>query len=93
MENVTQAIKDSCNIFFYDAGRRTTIKVLQEYAQKFGLGEYTGIEIPESKGRMAGPETNAAFNLPWYDGDTMPPSARGTAPSPPSSWPTTWPPW
>ena len=71
METVTQAIKDSCNIFFYDAGRRTTIKTLQEYARKFGLGEYTGIEIPEAKGRMAGPETNAAFDLPWYDGDTM----------------------
>ncbi len=71
METVTQAIKDSCNIFFYDAGRRTTIKTLQEYARKFGLGEYTGIEIPEVKGRMAGPETNAAFDLPWYDGDTM----------------------
>ena len=71
MENVTQAIKDSCNIFFYDVGRRTGIKTLREYAQKFGLGEYTGIEIPEYKGWVAGPETNAAFNLPWYEGDTM----------------------
>ena len=71
VENITNAIKDSCNIFFYDVGRRTGIKTLQEYAQKFGLGEYTGIEIPEYKGWVAGPETNAHFNLPWYDGDTM----------------------
>lgn len=70
-ENVTQAIKDSCNIFFYDVGRRTGIATIRAYAQKFGLGEYTGIEIPEEKGRVAGPETNAAFDLPWYDGDTM----------------------
>lgn len=70
-ENVTQAIKDSCNIFFYDVGRRTTIAVLREYAQKFGLGQYTGIELVEEQGRVAGPETNAAFDLPWYDGDTM----------------------
>lgn len=70
-ENVTQAIKDSCNIFFYDVGRRTGIETLQEYAQKFGLGEYTGIEISEYKGWVAGPEANAAFNLPWYGGDIM----------------------
>ncbi len=70
-ENVTKAITDSCNLFFYDVGRRTTIATLQEYASKFGLGEYTGIEIPEEKGRVAGPETNAAFDQPWYDGDTM----------------------
>lgn len=70
-ENVTQAIKDSCNIFFYDVGRRTTIETLQEYARKFGLGEYTGIEISEYKGWVAGPEANAHFNLPWYGGDVM----------------------
>ena len=70
-ENVTQAIKDSCNIFFYDVGRRTGIKTLQAYAQQFGLGEYTGVELVEEKGRVAGPETNASFDLPWYDGDTM----------------------
>ncbi len=70
-ENVTQAIKDSCNIFFYDVGRRTTIETLQEYARKFGLGEYTGIEISEYKGWVAGPEANAHFNLPWYGGDIM----------------------
>lgn len=70
-ENVTQAIKDSCNIFFYDVGRRTGIDTLQEYAQKFGLGEYTGIEISEYKGWVAGPEANAHFNLPWYGGDIM----------------------
>ena len=71
LENVSRAITDSCDIFYYDVGRRTTIAKITEYAQKFGLGEYTGIEIPEVKGRMAGPETNAAFDLPWYDGDTM----------------------
>ena len=42
-ENVSEAIRDSCNIFFYDVGRRLGISLLDEYAQKFGLGEYTGI--------------------------------------------------
>ena len=71
MENVTQAIKDSCNIFFYDVGRRTGIATLREYAQKFGLGEYTGIEITEYKGHVAGPETSASYDRQWFEGETM----------------------
>ncbi|MDE6260888.1 MAG: penicillin-binding protein [Oscillospiraceae bacterium] len=71
LETVTDAIKDSCNIFFYDVGRRTTIAVLREYAQKFGLGEYTGIEIPEYKGWVSGPETSKHFGQDWYEGLTM----------------------
>ena len=70
-ENVTQAITDSCNIFFFDVGRRTTIARLNEYAKKFGLGEYTGIELVEEKGRRAGPETSQYFGEQWYDGDTL----------------------
>ena len=70
-DNVTKAITDSCNVFFYDVGRRTTIKVLQEYAAKFGLGEYTGIEIAEYKGTMAGPETSARVGQSWVEGATM----------------------
>ena len=70
-ENVTQAITDSCNIFFFDVGRRTTIAKLNEYARKFGLGEYTGIELVEEKGWRAGPETSVHFEQQWYDGDTL----------------------
>ena len=70
-ENVTQAITDSCNIFFFDVGRRTTIAKLNEYARKFGLGEYTGIELAEEKGWRAGPETSGHFEQQWYDGDTL----------------------
>ena len=71
LDDVTRAITDSCNIFFYEAGLRTGIANLRKYAQKFGLGEYTGIEISEYKGWVAGPETSAHFNQQWYDGSTM----------------------
>ena len=70
-DNVTKAITDSCNIFFYDVGRRTGIANLQKYAEKFGLGQYTGIEIAENKGVMAGPETSERLGQTWYDGNTM----------------------
>ena len=70
-DNVTQAIKDSCNCFFYDVGRRTTIANIDKYAQKFGLGEYTGIELAEEKGLRASPETSRLLDEQWYDGDTL----------------------
>ncbi len=56
-QNVTQAIKNSCNVFFFDVGRQVTIQGLQEYAAYFGLGQPTGIELPEYTGTMAGPTT------------------------------------
>ncbi len=70
-ENVTQAITDSCNIFFYDVGRRLGISKLVEYATNFGLGQYTGIEISESKGKVASPETSAQAGSVWYGGEVM----------------------
>ena len=73
-ETVSEAIKDSCNIFFYDVGRRTGIDAIVEYATKFGLGRKTGIEIGEYKGTVAGPETSAANGQQWYGGDTLPAS-------------------
>ena len=41
--NVSQAIVDSCNYFYYEVGRLTGIKKLDEYATAFGLGQSTGI--------------------------------------------------
>lgn len=70
-ETVSKAITDSCNIFFYDVGRRLGISAIEEYAAKFGLGQKTGIEIGEYQGRVAGPETSAALGEQWYGGDVL----------------------
>lgn len=70
-ETVAEAITDSCNIFFYDVGRRLGITKLGEYAAKFGLGQYTGIEIAEYRGTVAGPETSASLGVQWYGGNTL----------------------
>lgn len=70
-ENVTEAITDSCNIFFYDVGRRVGITALVDYAKQFGLGQYTGIEIAEQQGRIAGPDTSAALGEDWFGGMTL----------------------
>lgn len=70
--NVSQAITDSCNIFFYDVGRRLGIDKLNEYAHMFGLGKSTGIELKENVGVVAGREyTETVLRQPWYDGSTL----------------------
>lgn len=70
--NVSQAITESCNVFFYDVGRRLGIDKLNEYARMFGLGEATGIELTEKTGVVAGREyTENVLHEPWYDGATL----------------------
>ena len=50
--DVVTAIKWSCNIFFYDVGRRLTSDVYDAYAYKLGLGQRTGVEVGEAVGRL-----------------------------------------
>ena len=50
--DVITAIKWSCNIFFYDVGRRLTSDVYDAYAYKLGLGQRTGVEVGEALGRL-----------------------------------------
>ena len=71
-DNVTKAIMDSCNIFFYTLADDIGIRTLMEYAKNFGLGEATGIELPEVTGNMANPDTHLNYDVDqWYDGDTV----------------------
>lgn len=64
--NVTGAIAQSCNYFFAETGRRLGIETMYLYSEKFGLGEYTGIEIEESKGTLAGRDSTN-----WMPGNTV----------------------
>ncbi len=70
-ENVSEAIRDSCNVFFYETGLRLGIRKIDEYASLFGLGEKTGLELFEEAGEIAGPETSKKHDQTWYEGDTM----------------------
>ena len=75
--DVSGAIENSCNYFFYEIGRRMGIETLDQYAAKFGLGQYTGIELgEESEGSMASPEYKKSViknvtGRDWYGGDTL----------------------
>lgn len=75
-QNVSAALENSCNYFFYEVGRRMGIDTLGLYAKKFGLGEKTGIELGEETGHMASPEYKKQVvqnitSRDWYGGDTL----------------------
>lgn len=75
--NVSKAIEQSCNYFFYETGRRTGIDTIDDYAGRFGLGKLTGIELPEeTAGAVASAESKkkAVYNVidqSWFGGDTL----------------------
>lgn len=46
------ALQYSCNIFFYDTGRRLGVDVFSAMARQLGLADPTGVELPEAEGRL-----------------------------------------
>ena len=70
--NVSQALKYSCNYFFYELGYRLGIDKITEYAEKYGLGKRTGIELEgEERGNVAKEENATSQGLQWYLSDTL----------------------
>ena len=69
--NITQAIQESCNYFFYTVGERVGIKTLNDYSRHLGLGEYTGIEITETPGILASPEYAESIGEIWAGGQML----------------------
>lgn len=71
--NVVEALKESCNIFFYEVGRIMGIDTLASYASDYGLGEEMGLEIGRNvkKGYIATPETFEARKLDWQVGNVI----------------------
>ena len=46
------ALEHSCNIFFYDIGRRLGVDIFSAMAQQLGLAAPTGVEVAEARGRL-----------------------------------------
>ncbi len=73
LQNVSEAIENSCNYYFYEVGRRLGEKRIYDYASKAGLGQRTGLEIEgESEGILANENyKKTTFDQVWYPGDTL----------------------
>lgn len=64
--NLNTALTKSCNYYFAEVGRLLGIDTMYLYAEKFGLGEKTGVEVSESKGFLAGRDSRT-----WQQGNTV----------------------
>jgi penicillin-binding protein 2 len=71
--NITGAIAQSCDTYFYTMGRRLGITPYADVAKLLGLGQTHNIGIPNEKaGILPTPEwKKAAYNQDWYPGDTI----------------------
>lgn len=70
----SEALMYSCNYFFYDLADKLKISVMDETAKGLGLGEATGIELPENIGYRANPETRKklyTIDNGWYAADQL----------------------
>lgn len=70
--NVSGAIKNSCNYYFYELITRMGIENLEKYATYFGLGQKTNIELPgEVSGTLAGKTLYEKLGETWYYGNSL----------------------
>lgn len=71
--NVLEGLVWSCDIVFYEIGRRLGLASLSKWARNFGLGEITGIDLPEEKKGFV-PYVGYKekyFKTPWMAGDSI----------------------
>jgi penicillin-binding protein 2 len=70
---LTEAIRRSCNVYFYNVGRRMGIDRIAESAELLGFGERTGIDLPgEKEGLVPTPEwSRSVRKTDWYAGETI----------------------
>lgn len=67
------AIRLSCNVFFYNVGNKIGIDVIAKYAKRFGFNYRTDIDlVEEKKGLIPDPEWKQYYlKEPWYAGETI----------------------
>ena len=71
--NITNALQNSCNIYFAVQGTKVGIRDIAAVARNIGIGAKTGIELPfEVSGLMPDKEwKKKRYNKPWTIGDTV----------------------
>jgi len=71
--NLPEAIRNSCNVYFYQLGRRINIDTIAEYAKLMGLGQKTGIDLPgEKEGLVPGSDwKRKILGQAWFPGETI----------------------
>jgi penicillin-binding protein 2 len=71
---LSQAIEQSCNVFFYQVGLMLGVDTIRDYARMFGFGEPTGLELESEKSGLLPSRAwkERVVGEQWYDGETLP---------------------
>lgn len=71
--NLYSGIKHSCNIYFYQVGKKVGIDQIYYYAKQLGFGTKTGVDLPgEKEGLVPNPQWKQRVKkAPWYPGETI----------------------
>jgi penicillin-binding protein 2 len=72
-QSMTDALKNSCDVYFYEMARRIGIDAIAEMARLFGLGQSEGLDLPGEKYGLI-PDRGwkrATMGEPWHQGETL----------------------
>lgn len=71
--NLTRSLEQSCNVYYFDLAYKLGITRISRMMEKFGFGDYTGVDIhEESRAILPSVEwKRARYNQPWYTGETL----------------------
>jgi penicillin-binding protein 2 len=71
--DIYEAIKDSCNVYFYRLGKKLDIDIIAKYAGLLGLGKMTAVDLPnEKQGLFPTKEWKLrALGQKWFPGETI----------------------
>ncbi|MBU2550357.1 MAG: penicillin-binding protein 2 [Proteobacteria bacterium] len=68
-----RALVESCDVYFYDLGRRLGVDRLAKWSQAFGLGDRTGVGLANEKSGLVPSQAwkKRRFKAPWHKGETL----------------------
>jgi len=71
--DLTKAIAESCDVYFYKVGNKLGIDPIATYSRQFGLGSKTGINLPSERSGLVPSSEWKKKNRgePWYPGETI----------------------
>jgi len=71
--NYVSALEESCDVYFYEAARRTGVDKIAEVAKKLGLGDFTGIDLTGERRGIIPTRAwkQGALGQPWHPGENL----------------------
>ncbi|MEK9971043.1 MAG: penicillin-binding protein 2, partial [Ferrovibrio sp.] len=71
--NVVSGLEESCDVFFYEAARRTGVDKIAEMAKRLGLGEFSGIDLTGERRGLIPTRAwkQAVLGQPWAQGENL----------------------